>query len=305
MAAWKPDVCLYHFPCDDGFAAAWVVRQRWPDCRLEPTNYGLPLPDGLAGKNILMVDFSLKRDAMLELARYARSVVVLDHHASAQDELRDFTVGWNPIHPDAPEFTGWQVMLDDPRTDPTHRVLAHFDMSRSGAQLAWGFIRPFLPPPLIVNFVADRDLWRFAIPNSRKFSLFLRSHPYDFDVWTDIADRLNADLTGDGVLAEAAAIERYHDARIAELVPTATLQRIGEWAGVPVAHAPYTFASDLGHALLKAHPDAPFAAVVVDAYGARTFSLRSENSREDVSKVARAFGGGGHRNAAGFRVPVV
>jgi uncharacterized protein len=43
---------------------------------------------------------------------------------------------------------------------------------------------------------------------------------------------------------------------------------------------------------------------VVEAYGSRTWSLRSEDSRQDVSEVASTFGGGGHRNAAGFRVPV-
>lgn len=42
---WKPDVCIYHFPCDDGFAAAWVVNRKWPDVKLAPTNYGLPFPD--------------------------------------------------------------------------------------------------------------------------------------------------------------------------------------------------------------------------------------------------------------------
>jgi nanoRNase/pAp phosphatase (c-di-AMP/oligoRNAs hydrolase) len=60
----------------------------------------------------------------------------------------------------------------------------------------------------------------------------------------------------------------------------------------------------VAHELLKAHPAAPFAAVVVDVHGGRTWSLRSEDSRQDVSEVAKGFGGGGHRNAAGFRVPV-
>lgn len=104
-------------------------------------------------------------------------------------------------------------------------------------------------------------------------------------------------------MAEAESIERFYDRKLAEMLPTATVKKIGNWDGVPVAHAPYAFASDLAHEMLKSHPDAPFAAVVVDAYGGRTYSLRSEDSREDVAEVARSFGGGGHRNAAGFRVP--
>ena len=27
----KPDICIYHGGCDDGFGAAWAVWKRWPD----------------------------------------------------------------------------------------------------------------------------------------------------------------------------------------------------------------------------------------------------------------------------------
>jgi nanoRNase/pAp phosphatase (c-di-AMP/oligoRNAs hydrolase) len=57
----------------------------------------------------------------------------------------------------------------------------------------------------------------------------------------------------------------------------------------------------VGHALLDKFPGAPFAATfVIRADGFMQWSLRSEDSREDVSAIAKANGGGGHRNAAGF-----
>jgi len=88
MEIWKPDVCLYHFPCDDGFAAAWVVKRKWPDVVLEPTNYGLPLPDvDIAGKNLLIADFSYPYETLVELSFKARSMVILDHHKTAQEAL--------------------------------------------------------------------------------------------------------------------------------------------------------------------------------------------------------------------------
>jgi hypothetical protein len=59
------------------------------------------------------------------------------------------------------------------------------------------------------------------------------------------------------VLADAKAIERFYDRRLAEMIPTATLKAIGKWKDVPVAHAPYAFGSDLANELLKAHPAAP------------------------------------------------
>lgn len=291
---WKADVCVYHMPCDDGFASAWIARKKWPDIKLAPTNYGLPFPEkdidgqslGVEDKNVLIADFSYKPEVLAEIGRRAASVRVLDHHKTAEADLRDYVGG----------------SLSALRNFNGGGVQAYFDMNHSGAALTWQFCFPDEPMPLMIQCIEDRDLWRFALPYSRAFSLFLRSHPYDLSVWTGIAETMAA-LPQD-VLDEAMAIERFYDRQIADVVPTATLKSIGKWKGIPVAHAPYAFASDLAHQLLKKHPDAPFAAVVVDAYGARTWSLRSEDSRQDVSEVAKQFGGGGHRNAAGFRVPI-
>lgn len=299
---WTPDICVYHFPCDDGFASAWVARKRWPNIVMAPTNYGQPFPDiDFRGKNVLIADFSYKPDAVSELMMSlgARSIVMLDHHKTAQADLKEFQV---ELCGNA-QFAASDIdgMFGDMAELGRPAVVAHFDMERSGASLTWEFCFPGEPMPPMIAMIEDRDLWRFKDPYTRAFSLYLRSHTYNFDAWDVIAQELADDLPA--VLNEAHAIERYHDRRIAEIVPTATLKSIGKWKGVPVVHGPYEFASDLGHQLLKAHPSAPFAAVVVDSYGARTYSLRSEDSRQDVSEVARSFGGGGHRNAAGFRVP--
>lgn len=298
---WTPDVCLYHFPCDDGFASAWIARRKWPIMTLAPTNYGLAFPDiDIGGKNILIADFSYKPDVLADLVkRGAKSVVMLDHHKTAEMDLKDFTVG---ICGDA-KFCAADVdgMFRDFSELDRPPIIARFDMQRSGASLTWEFCFPDEPMPWIIQHVEDRDLWRMALPDTRKISLLLRSCPYDFDVWSklmaaDTHSKANA-------LADATSIERFYDQKLAEMLPTATLKEIGKWKGVPTAHAPYAFASDLAHELLKKYPDAPFAAVVVDAYGGRTYSLRSEDSRQDVSEVAKTFGAGDQRNAAGFRVP--
>ncbi len=66
----------------------------------------------------------------------------------------------------------------------------------------------------------------------------------------------------------------------------------------------YHYASDAGNELLKLHPRAVFAGTWLRrADGFIQWSLRSEDAREDVAEIAKKFGGGGHRNAAGFQVP--
>src|ERR1700679_2402350 len=90
---WKPDICIYHFPCDDGFASAWVAKQRWPDIELRPTNYGLAVPDeNINGKRLLIVDFSFKPEVLQAMAERAASIIILDHHKTAQADLKDFLV---------------------------------------------------------------------------------------------------------------------------------------------------------------------------------------------------------------------
>jgi nanoRNase/pAp phosphatase (c-di-AMP/oligoRNAs hydrolase) len=64
------------------------------------------------------------------------------------------------------------------------------------------------------------------------------------------------------------------------------------------------FFSEACAMLLERYPDAPFSAYYFDrADGLRQWGLRSIGSF-DVSKIAAKFGGGGHRNAAGFQTPI-
>lgn len=297
---WTPDICIHHHPCDDGFCSAWIARKRWPGIEIVGTNYGLAFPSiDITGKNLLIADFSYKPEVLADLATRAKSIVMLDHHKTAEADLTDFQAemcgGAKFV---ASDIGGVLRDLAELNRPP---IIARFDMERSGASLTWEFCFPEKPAPVFVQFIEDRDLWRFRLKETRAFSLYLRSFPMEFEAWDQLADRVNDDLNL--VMGEALSIERFYDRKLAEMVPTATVKSIGKWDGVPVAHAPYAFASDLAHELLKTHPNAPFAAVVVDAYGGRTYSLRSEDARQDVSEVARMFGGGGHRNAAGFRVP--
>lgn len=61
--------------------------------------------------------------------------------------------------------------------------------------------------------------------------------------------------------------------------------------------------SQLGNKLLKKFPLADFSAVISVKNGTTKYSLRSEDSRFDVSHIAQLISkGGGHRNAAGFDI---
>lgn len=290
----KP-LCIYHGNCADGFTAAWVVHRKYGDqFEYHPGVYGVPAPD-VTGRDVVLVDFSYKRPVLHQMASTARSVVVLDHHKTAAEDLTGFPLPIDGDYdPDA--MVAWQRECNSPNA-----FHALFDMDRSGAQIAWDYFNPGTERPGLVDYVGDRDLWWFKLPLSREINAFIFAHEYTFKNW----DYLNA-MLGDHMSQQAAAdmggaIERKHHKDIAELLTQTTREMVIGGHRVPVANLPYTMASDAAGKLAEGQP---FGATYFDKPGGRVFSLRSRGDGLDVSAIAAAYGGGGHRNAAGFQMPV-
>jgi oligoribonuclease NrnB/cAMP/cGMP phosphodiesterase (DHH superfamily) len=166
-----PDVILYHAECTDGFGAAWAIWKRFPSARFMPVKHGVPPPDGLAGRHILIVDFSYERATLEAIARQAASLLVLDHHITAQKGLAGLPY-------------------------------AYFDQKKCGAVLAWEWAHEE-PAPWLLQYIQDKDLWEWALPGSREISAALNSYPFNFRLWDS--------LRRDALEAEGRAILRYEN----------------------------------------------------------------------------------------------
>ena len=296
-------ICIYHGNCADGFTAAWAVRKALGDqVEYVPGTYGAPPPD-VNGADVIMVDFSYKRPVLDQMAKTARSILILDHHKTAEADLKGFGVDmsdWNPPF-------GWRrhtmnVAQDICEGIPYASSYVIFDMGRSGAQIAWDFFHPGEARPALVDYVADRDLWKFSEARSRDIAAWYFSHPYDFSVWSGLASILETGAGRNAAAAEGTAIERKHHKDITELLKITRREMVIGGHRVPVANLPYTMASDAAGAMAE---DAPFAACYFDRTDARVFSLRSRGEGGlDVAEIAASYGGGGHKNAAGFQMPI-
>jgi uncharacterized protein len=281
-------LCIYHGNCADGFGAAWAVRHALGSDAVEfhPGVYGQSPPE-VAGRDVVLVDFSYKRPVLEAMAAAARSLLILDHHKSAAEDLAGIGI--------APEnWATWCDLIDE-NDRPALRCAAWFDMERSGAGLAWDFFHPGQPRLALINRIEDRDLWRFTFADTRAVQACVFSYPYDFETW----DRLFLTPLPD-LQREGEAIERKHFKDIKELLRvTQRTMLIGGYA-VPAASLPYTLASDAGNVMAQGER---FAACYYDTPEARVFSLRSAPDGLDVSAIATSYGGGGHQHAAGFQVP--
>jgi len=256
---------LYHAGCIDGWTAAWAVWRRLGDHGVTyvPARYGDPPPD-VTGESALIVDFSYPRAVLLEMIEKAhnRNVMVLDHHATAQADLDG-----------VPQ--------------------AVFDMDRSGAGLAWDHFQGRHGRPWLIDYVEDRDLWRFRLPDSKAINAWIHAQPrQDFRAWSQLSDE------GPALAKERGeAVLRYMDSYVEQV---STLSRRCTFAGhanIPVVNAPFVAISELVGALADGVPFAVGWHQRAD--GMFVYSLRSRDDF-DVAALAKTFGGGGHRASAGF-----
>ncbi len=256
------DLVIYHASCTDGFGAAFSAWKLLGDrATYHAARYGEPPPD-VSGKNVLIVDFSYDNSTTKRLISEARNLLVLDHHKSAMVELHDI-------------------------------ACTHFDMNHSGAMLAWKFFHPGKDAPRLIRFIEDRDLWRWEIPYSKEFSAAFDMVPYDFEEFDKYLD----DSSVDSAQERGAYILAYSKTVISKIAKKAAARKMGG-KDVLVVNSSH-WMSEIGNAL---SPRCDFS--VIWYYDHETnqvkVSLRAHHDDSDVSEVAKRFGGGGHKKAAGF-----
>lgn len=265
----KPLV-IYHGNCLDGFTAAWVIWQKHKDWEFYAAKHGNPPPTNLENRIIYMVDFSYKRPVIMEMAEKALSIFIIDHHKTAQADLMDL--------PD--------------------NVYVTFDMEHSGARLTWDFFNNDKIVPKMIDYVEDRDLWKFQYPETKAISEYMFGQPYDFTVWEGLYESLEDALAVNGIVHVGQAILDKHAKMTEELCQNKFRYVIGGHE-VWTVNLPYNYSSDAGNLLCKGEP---FASTYYYDGEGFVFSLRSEESGIDVSEIAKQYRGGGHKHAAGFKI---
>lgn len=267
---------IYHNNCYDGVTAAWVAYKALDpafegmnsDVEYVPCNYSDSPPD-VKDKEVYIIDFSFKRPILEEMRKQAESLVILDHHKTAKDDLEDFPG-------------------------------AIFDMNRSGAGIAWDYFFPSSPRPSLVNYVEDRDLWKFQLPNSKAYTAFIQSFDIDLDTWINEVSQQFSTM-GSDTLEAGKSLLRMQDKYVKQICANAELKRIGEHIGPYVQTS--ILMSEVCDYLIKNYPgNYPFAFYSFKRKDGKTqYGLRSR-SDFDVSIIAKQFGGGGHKQAAGFEL---
>ena len=267
---------LYHENCPDGFTAAWAVWKALGDqAEYRAMNYGQPMPSAPSdydGRRLIFVDFSLPRAQLETLIRFGARIEVYDHHKTAEADLRD--------------LAGAKVV---------------FDMERSGAGIAWDEFHQGEAVwlglrPRLISYVEDRDLWRWALPDSREINEYVFSVERTFERWDELAAMVEGQIGT--VVGAGRALLRAKRVRVEKVCENVQWLTFGNLHPIPVVNTAWDF-SEIGEYLCERFPDAPCGGYWFERADKTQWGFRSRGDF-DVSALCRQYGGGGHRNAAGF-----
>ena len=284
---------IYHAQCLDGFTAAWVVAKHLeltlgPDSyELYPATYGEPPPplDLLKGRTVYIVDFSYPRDTLLCMWEAAHELVVLDHHRTAEAELKDLSFCTFNMH-----HSGARLAAN------------HFGIYDRQGQFLVG-----LGGLELIDYVEDYDLWRFELPHTMAIHYYLSTLGHTLWNWDQAATRLGEDPNG--VIAIGNGIADYVEQLAESICNEAIEGKLPKQRGsfkepVLLVNCPTRLTSLVAHTLLDRYPKVNVVACWHPSHkGHIEVGLRSRDGKKyDVGKMAKVYGGGGHPTAAGFRL---
>ena len=284
----KPLV-IYHAHCTDGFGAAYAAWKKFGDLAdYVPMSYGEPehgdvdllqakigTPDN---RQVYVLDFSFPIDITKWLIKNSTFFVWLDHHKTA--------------------FENWTGDERDLYVDESEYAYIVLNNSESGALLAWEYFHPNSEPPTVIKHIDDRDRWQFKMRGSKEIHAALQTEkPWTFEMW----DALTSNDNYGALFSQGGAILKAQTQQVASTASYSRKCQIGDATGLSVNTNVHI--SEVGHELAK--KSGSFGLIwYLNADNRANCSLRSEGDY-DVSAIARRFGGGGHKNAAGFNCDVV
>lgn len=292
------NIVFYHHPCTDGITAAWCFSKRLLSEETQYIGLGYPAKFDktiVLGKNVYVLDYSFDVDLMIEIINMSKKTVWLDHHISAINKWKTSdSKYWQ-------EFKSVDFLIHQ-----SNKFEMCLRNDVSGAMLSWLYtngedifkseVARHMAPDFI-RHIEDRDLWKKTIPYTDEFTFNLRTLPITIDS-IEIISKFNK-YEYNKFIEDGKSIKRYFEQQLSELVKYHQKIVLDGEVGL-ACNGSFGFSSDLGN-LLAEKSKTYGASWFVDQNMNAVVSLRSIGNY-DVSKLANKYGGGGHKNAAAFKM---
>jgi len=269
---------LYHSRDLDGFISGAIMLRKYPDIKLIGWDYGNDLPKIPENEEIIMADISFPMDEMKKIAKKSKSFLWIDHHISA---IKDFENN---------KFSGIKTVLND---------------KLAACELTWETLFPKIDIPVSVKLAGIFDTWRNGDKKQWEkavlpFQYGLRMHcnsPESFD--TRLFDTSSTKLIKK-IIKEGAIILKAKKQENNYICKNSSFET--EIKGFKAICLNTQTANSMmfdGVYDTKKHDIMISFSFIKDFW---RFSIYTTKEDVDCSVIAKKFGGGGHKKAAGFQV---
>lgn len=299
----RPKVIVaYHDNCIDGYTSAWVANTALEAQGLRtvllPMSYNEESTQELLSKlkewedyiALYVVDFSLTIGTLVAINRLYPKLVttILDHHKTAFERYAP-TTEINSQAYFVGEAAGADIILKN---------------NFCGASLCWNYFHPETTVPQLITYVEDYDLWLFRFGDTTKWvNKYLVQQEKSIKSWDRIATRMETAGGFSKTTQLGRELQILHDKKVEAVAVQAVPMELWGHKGLAV-ECFYELTSDVGH-MLATESGTFGAMVILDLKDKKIkWSLRS-NGDFDVSEIAKYYGGGGHKNAAGFETKLL
>jgi uncharacterized protein len=286
---------FYHDDMDGVCSAFWVrlnvgihSKGNSHSFKAIPINYNqkFPLEEIDKDEQIWIVDYSIEPSEMVLLLERTKDVTWIDHHKTAIEKYKDFPQEIRGVRKDGEagciltfKYIHWWTSRGDGPINLNTEALDN-------------------PIPEFTKLIGDRDIWKFQYGDRTKY-FYLGCQLYD---WNDLDSPLwnmpfvYGEEGIERIISEGRISERYRDNYSKRYLKSYSFEV--EFEGhsclamnMGLASSEYFLDNDKKYAVLM-----PFVFNGVKW----TISLYTTNKEIDVSEIAKKYGGGGHKGAAGF-----
>lgn len=300
---------LYHTDNDGIVSAIQVAKFRGIETTYIPVNYGMTFDFSQVETNeeVWIVDFSLPVEDMRKLTAITRNVVWIDHHLTSEgmydDEDIDINVSIHSTRVACCELVYFVVSSIGNITFVDGKMDIEMDTDKLKEFLDYPEMS-IMRIPRWIAYIGDWDIWRFTFDDDTKnfiTGLRLQDTSPTSELWNKLEDEsfiknimengttirtLNKQY-GKTLLRSNAAYRCIIDNHNAIAINVPSMIANSEWFDIDVEDV------DI---LVMWHM------AVIDGKPRYIYSLRrtGDDVDVDVSEIAKQYGGGGHRGAAGF-----
>ncbi len=273
----KNILCIYHKDCIDGTTAAAVLLSKFPEAKTFPLAHNFKEADFvpiLAGAtqdtHVYTVDCTFGVEQFLEKGA---TVTTIDHHIGAKDEM-------------------------DALDALSEKFTYIFDNEKSGASLSWAYFFPDIPTPPLLLFVEDSDLGRWKLEAGRNVNSYLsmlRNSPEKI-----LPLLIN---TPDKVAQDGAVITQFSEILLEESLRTIAPVQITIGEHTVSGYNIFAFHSAAGN-ILSRKLNTVVCLFTIQGDAVRLNFRSMEGQHPTSLDLAQIVGGGGHKHAAGGRMPL-